>query len=108
MPAFNFRHACDTTGQIYNLRTFREFYCANKKTIRCSTEIDTYKATQFWELLPYDLKISPTLIEFKDCPCRLRISKTLVIVDLRDIRSFSSPTYKHWNLWEPLDALTRT
>ena len=65
---------------IYNLRNFRELYCEKKKTIRYGTETVTYKAAQLWKLLPCDIKISPTLIEFKDrintwsphnCPCRL-------------------------------------
>ena len=52
---------------IYNLRNFWEFYCEKKeKTIRCGTETVTYKAAQLWELLPYNIKNSPTLIEFKN------------------------------------------
>ena len=34
--------------------------------MRYGTETVTYKAAQLWELLPYDIKNSPTLIEFKD------------------------------------------
>ena len=37
-----------------------------KKTVQYGTEIVTYKATQLLELLSYDIKNSPTLIEFKD------------------------------------------
>ena len=67
-------------NSIYNLRIFREFYCEKQKTIRYGTETVTYKALQLWKLLPYYIKNSPTLIEFKDriktwspnnCPCRL-------------------------------------
>ena len=65
---------------IYNLRNFRELYCEKKKTICYSAETVTYKAVQLWGLLAYDIKNSPTLIEFKDRikirspdnrPCRL-------------------------------------
>ena len=55
-----------TRENIYNLGNFRELYCEKKKTIRYGTETVTYKAAQLWELLPYDIKNSPTLIEFKD------------------------------------------
>ena len=67
-------------NNIYNLRNFRELYCEKQKTIRYGTETVTYKAAQLWKLLPYDIKNSPTLIEFKDriktwspdnCPYRL-------------------------------------
>ena len=36
------------------------------KTIRYGSETVTYKTTQLWELSPYDIKNSPTLIEFKN------------------------------------------
>ena len=55
-----------TRENICNLRNFRELYFEKKKTIRYGTETVTYKAAQLWELLPYDIKNSPTLIEFKD------------------------------------------
>ena len=53
---------------IYNLRIFESCY-EKKKTIRYGTETYgtvTYKAAQWWELLPYDTKNSLTLIEFKE------------------------------------------
>ena len=65
---------------IYNLRNFRELYCEKKKTIRYGTETVIHKTAQLWELLPYDIENSPTLMEFKEriktwspdyCPCRL-------------------------------------
>ena len=75
---------------ICNLRNFRELYCQKKKTIPYSNETVTYKAVHLWELLPYDIKNSPTLIEFKNtiktwspynCPCCLCKSQ------------------KHWLYW---------
>ena len=50
-----------------------------KKVIRYDTETVKCKAAQLWELLPYYIENSRTLIEFKDncpwspdnCPCRL-------------------------------------
>ena len=51
---------------IYDVRNFRDLYYEKKKTIRYCTVTVTYKAAQLWELLPYDIKNSPTLIEFKD------------------------------------------
>ena len=51
---------------INNLKNFREFQSEKKKNIRYGTETVTYKATQLGKLLPYDIKNSPTLIEFKD------------------------------------------
>ena len=51
-----------TREDIYNLRNFREIYCEKKKIIRYDNETET----QLWELLPYDIKNSLTLIEFKD------------------------------------------
>ena len=55
-----------TRENIYNLRNFRELHCEKKKTTRFGTETVTYKAAQLWELLPYDIKNSPTLTEFKN------------------------------------------
>ena len=52
--------------KIYNLRNFRELYFEKKKTIRYGTQTITYRAAQLWELLLYDIKNSPTLIECKD------------------------------------------
>ena len=69
-----------TRDKIYNLRNFRELHYEKKKTIRYGAETVIYKTAQLWALLPYDIKNSPTLIEFKDriktwspdnCPCRL-------------------------------------
>ena len=69
-----------TRDNIYNLKNFRELYCEKKKSIQYGTETVTYKAAKLWELLPYDIKNSPTLIEFQDriktwsqdnCPSRL-------------------------------------
>ena len=51
---------------INNLRNFRVFQSEKKKNIRYGTETVTYKAAQLGKLLPYDIKNSPTLIEFKD------------------------------------------
>ena len=51
---------------INNLRNFRDFQSEKKKNIRYGTETVTYKAAQLGKLLPYDIKNSPTLIEFKD------------------------------------------
>ena len=55
-----------TRENIYNLRNFRELHCEKKKTIRYDTDSVIYKAAQLWELLPFDIKNFPTLIEFKD------------------------------------------
>ena len=51
-----------------------------KKTIRYGTETVTYEAAQLWGSLPYEIKNSPILTEFKEgiktwgsdnYPCRL-------------------------------------
>ena len=55
-----------TRENTYNLKNFRELYCEKKKTIRYGSDTVTYNAAQLWELLPYDIKNSPTLIEFKN------------------------------------------
>ena len=59
-----------TRDNIYNLRNFRDLYCEKKKTNRYGTETVTHKAGQLWELLSYDIKNSPTLIEYN---CHVKI-----------------------------------
>ena len=76
------------------------------KTIQYDTGTITYKAAQLWELLPYDIKNSPTLIELKDgiktmspsnCPCGL--CKThLKNIGYVDIGNTFSVTYDHFPL----------
>ena len=66
------------SDNIYNLRNFRELY--NEKRKPSDMALRPYKAAQLWELLSYNIKNFPTLIEFTDriktwspdnCPCRL-------------------------------------
>ena len=89
-----------TRENIYNLRNFRDLYCEKKKTIRYGTETVTYKAAQLWELLPYGIKNSPTLTEFKDkiktwnpdnWPCGLRKThlKNIGYIDIANNFSIS-------------------
>ena len=55
-----------TRENMYNLRDFRELYCEKKNPTRYDTETVTHQVAELWELLLYDIKNSPTLIEFKD------------------------------------------
>ena len=75
---------------------FSSFTVKKKKAIRYGTETVTYKAAQLWELLPYDIKNSSTLIEFKEriktrspdnCPCRFckTYLKDIGYIDIKNI-----------------------
>lgn len=64
----------------YNLRSFREIETLYPKSVRHGTESLSYKASQIWNDVPYDLKEVSTLNQFKekiklwrcnDCTCRL-------------------------------------
>ena len=64
----------------YELRRPREFYTRPIRTVHYGTESIGFLAPKIWEIVPYNIKESSTIIEFKrkikgwippNCPCRL-------------------------------------
>ena len=65
----------------YELRRPREFYTRPIRTVHYGTESIGFLAPKIWDIVPDNIKVSSTIIEFKrkikgwiptNCPCRLR------------------------------------
>ena len=70
----------DITENIYNLRNKPHFQQNRGNTVHYSTESIRVIAPKIWELIPNDIKQSPSINSFKSkiknwktdkCPCRL-------------------------------------
>ena len=61
----------------YNLKSRREYYCRNPKTVKYGIKTITYLASKIWSLVPEAIKIRKMLDAFKSkirqwepfCPC---------------------------------------
>ena len=102
-----------TRENIYNLRNFREFHSEKKENHPLWHWDRTYKAAQLWELFPYNIKNSSTLIDFTDwiktwspdnCPYRL-CKRYLGNTGFTDIRNTSYKKNKKQLLFQALFSL---
>ena len=64
---------------IYNLRNFHIFQTENPRSLKYGLDAISYRASQFWQQVPIDIREATSLALFKnliktwkceDCPCR--------------------------------------
>ena len=66
---------------MYNLQNFHIFQTENPRSLKYGVDVIPYRASQFWQQLPIDVREAASLVIFKncmktwkckDCPCRLQ------------------------------------